>query len=119
MRNNCGFHYRRFLTVFLLAVVGCKPAPPTIPLVQTVSILPFDNETNDVNAADIMQRFTYLAMKQSAYQVEDIDVTNKKLADVGIVDGGQLPALDPVKMAKDFGSQALLYGSVESFDYTN
>lgn len=104
------------VVVFL---IGCKIEPSKPPLVQTIAILPFDNESNDVNAADIMQRLTYLALKPSVYQVMDIEVVNKKLADVGIVDGGQLPALDPTKMGKDFGVQALLYGSVASFDYTN
>ena len=107
------------MTAMIFLLAGCKVEPSKPPLVQTIAILPFDNESNDINAADTMQRLTYLALKPSAYQVMDIEVVNKKLADVGIVDGGQLPALDPTKMGKDFGVQALLYGSVASFDYTN
>src|SRR5262245_43602075 len=103
--------------VFLLT--SCKVEPPKPPLVQTMAILPFDNESNDVDAADIMQRLTYLALKPSVYQVLDIEMVNKKLADVGIVDGGQLAAVDPVKLGKDLGVQALMFGYVESFSYTN
>ena len=98
---------------------GCKVEPPKPPLVETVAILPFDSESNDVNAPDIMQRLVYLAMKSSAYRVLDIDETNAKLAKAGIQDGGQLPAVDPVKLGKDLGVQALLYGNVENFGYVN
>ena len=66
-----------------------------------------------------MQRLTYDLLRTTGYQVSDIDQTNKKLESVGIIDGGQLPAVDPVKLGKDLGVQALLYGSVESFGYTN
>jgi hypothetical protein len=104
----------------LLAAPACKKVEvPKDPLVQTIAVLPFDNESNDVNAADVMQRLTYLALKPSVYQVSDLDEINKKLADVGIVDGGQLPVIDPVKLGKDIGVQALMYGNVESFNYTN
>src|SRR5690348_6824781 len=96
----------------ILFFSGCKVEPVKPPLVQTLAVLPFNNGSNDLKAADIMQRLAYLALKPSVYQVSDLDAVNKKLADVGIVDGGQLPALDPVKLGKDLGVQALLYGSV-------
>jgi hypothetical protein len=110
---------RRLILLVLLAFVGCKVEPVKPPLVQTVVVLPFDSESNNVDAPDIMQRLTFLALKNSPYQVSDIDETNKKLADVGIVDGGQLPAVDPIKLGKDLGVQALLYGYVESFGSIN
>ncbi len=103
----------------LLAIAACKVAPPKPPLVETIAILPFDNESNDVNADTIMQTYVFLAMSQSAYRTSDIKDVNDKLAKNGVVDGGQLPALDPVKIAKDLNVQALMYGYVESFGYVN
>lgn len=103
----------------VLFAPGCKVEPPKPQLIQTVAVLPFDNESNDVNAADIMQRFVYLALKPSVYQVRDIKEVNSFLENVGIVDGGQLPAVDPVKLGKDLGVQALMYGYVENFGYLN
>jgi len=84
-----------------------------------MAVLPFDNASNDVNAPDILQRYVYQALKNSPYQVQDLKQTNDFLAKIGIVDGGQLPAVDPVKLAQGLGVQALVYGSVEDFNYTN
>ncbi len=107
------------MTIGLL-VVACKPpAPPKPALVQTLAVLPFDSEANNINAPDIMQRLVYEALTGSAYQPMDIDVVNKKLAEAGIVDGGMLAAVDPVKLGKDLNVQALMYGNVASFGYTN
>ncbi len=107
-------------TVMLsLFLAGCKVEPPKPQTVKTIAILPFDSEATNINAPDALQRLVYRALKHSSYTVSDIGETNKRLADVGIVDGGQLPALDPVKIAKDFGVQALLYGNVASFGYAN
>jgi hypothetical protein len=104
---------------FLLVLAGCKTPPPKPALVETVGILMFDNESNDLNAPDIMQRLVYLAMKNSAYKPLDINLVNEKLKTAGISDGGQLAVVDPVKLGKDLGVQALIFGDVESFDYTN
>jgi hypothetical protein len=112
---------KKLSTVLLTAVclAGCNVPPPKPPLLETVAILPFDNYSNDVNAPDIMQRLTFLALKNSPYRISDVIETNERLAKVGIVDGGQLPAVDPTKVGKEFGVQALLYGDVENFSYTN
>jgi hypothetical protein len=65
-----------------LALAACKVEPPKPPLVQTIAILPFNNGSNDLNAAEIMQKLVYSTMKLSPYQTMDIAITNKKLADV-------------------------------------
>jgi hypothetical protein len=111
---------KRLFLAGLVCLAGCVPPPTqTAPLVETIAILPFDNESNDLNAPDIMQQLVSMALQNSPYRISDIQAVNDKLASVGIVDGGQLPAVDPVKLGKDLGVQALLYGNVESFNYTN
>ena len=102
-----------------MLVTGCKVEPPKPPLVETVAILPFDNESNDINAPEMMQSLVYWALRPSPYRLLDIKTVNEKLATVGIVDGGQLPALNPMKIATDFGVQALLYGYITDFGYVN
>jgi len=104
-------------TAFFL--VSCKVEPPKPPLLQTLAVLPFNNASNDINAPEILQRATYLALKKSAYETSDIEITNQKLIEAGIRDGGQLPVIDPTKLGKDLGVQGLVYGSVESFGYVN
>ncbi len=98
---------------------ACKVEPPKPPLVKSLAVLLFDNASNDINAPEALQRMTYLALKRSAYEVMDVDVTNRHLKDAGIVDGGQLPVIDPVKLGKDLGVQGLVYGVVDNFSYTN
>lgn len=100
-------------------LAGCKVEPPKPPLVETVAVLPFDNESNDLNAPDVLQDYVYRALLNSPYRPLDIKLVNDRLASVGIVDGGQLAAVDPVKLGKDLGVHALLFGNVETFGYTN
>ncbi|MFN0118362.1 MAG: GNA1162 family protein [Elusimicrobiota bacterium] len=110
------------ILISVIFIASCAPvqiSPPASPLVQSIAILPFDNESNDLKADDIMQKIVYEALKGSGYNPVDIAHVNEKLAQVGIIDGGQLPVLDPVKIGKDLGVQGLLYGYVENFDTTN
>ncbi len=96
-----------------------KPEPPKPPLVETVAVLMFDNESNDLNAPEIIQDYVYRALLKSPYRPLDIKDVNDKLISVGILDGGQLAAVDPVKLGKDLGVHALIFGNVETFGYTN
>jgi len=119
-----GFFARRAtmatsVIVALFFFAGCKVEPPKPPLVETVAVLPFDNESNNLDAADFLQAYVYLALKPSAYKVMGYKEVNSFLEKAGISDGGQLGIVDPVKLGKDLGVHALLYGNVESFGYLN
>jgi len=105
-------------SIFLL-FPSCKVQPPQAPLVQTVAVLLFDSESNELDAPDIMQRLVYLALQPSEYRVLDIKETNQKLNQIGFMEGGQLAAIDPVKLGREFGVQAFMFGNVESFGYVN
>lgn len=98
---------------------GCKVEPPKPPLVETVAVLLYDNETNDLNAPDVLRRLTQWALKPTAYKPLELETIDKLLNGVGIVDGGQLAIVDPKRLGKDLGVQALLFGYVESFNYVN
>lgn len=107
-----------FFAIVLL-VTSCKVMPPKPPLVETVAVLLFDSESNDIDAPAIMQHLVYAALKKSSYKPLELNSVNETLEKAGIVDGGQLVIVDPVKLGKDLGVQALIFGYVESFDYTN
>jgi len=113
------FKFSLFLFIPFLLLSSCATIPILPPLAETMAILPFDSESNNVDAPDILQKFVYMAMKPSPYQIPDIEATNAKLVENGIIDGGQLPVIDPIKLADDLGVQLLMYGNVESFGYTN
>lgn len=113
---------RKRYAIFLcgLGLAGCQNIEaPKQPLVETVAVLPFDSESNDVNAPDIMQELVAMALAKSCYKVSEVKAVNEKLESAGIVDGGQLAVIDPTKLGKDLNVQALMFGNVESFDYTN
>lgn len=104
----------------VLAASGCAEVKIKEPFpLRTIAVLPFDNETNDLNAPDIMQKLVAEVMKSSPYEIRDTEETNKWLEKVGIVDGGQLAIVDPVRLGRDMGVQALMFGYVENFNYTN
>jgi hypothetical protein len=107
------------LALFSLTLGGCKKIEVQPLSIKTIAVLPFDNETNDLDADDIMQKLVFLALKPSVYEISDITATNERLAKVGIVDGGQLYIVDPKKLGRDFGVQALMFGYVEDFGTTN
>ncbi len=111
---------RAWLAALLfLFLVGCKVEAPKPPLVETLAVLPFDNESNNLDAPEILQKLVQAALQKSPYKLMDLDAVNGKLSAVGIIDGGQLAIVDPVKLGKDLGVQALVFGYVENFDYTN
>jgi hypothetical protein len=114
-----GQRFSSFVAASVLLLVGCEPPPVLPPLVETVAVLPFDNESNNLDAPDILQKLVFEALKDSPYKSLEIDAVNGKLEKVGIVDGGQLAIVDPTKLGKDLGVQALIFGYVENFDYTN
>ncbi len=116
----------RPLTFAKFAILACfglssctKINIPKDPLVETVAVVMFDNETNEMDAADIMQELVYLALKPGPYKVSDMHEVNDFLKSKGIVDGGQLNIASPKKLGADLKVQAIMFGSVEEFGYTN
>ena len=107
------------MTTLVFVLSGCKVEPLKPPLVETVAVLLFDNESNTLEAPDIMQALVYLALKPSVYKVMDFKEVNDFLNQAGFVDGGQLAIVDPMRLGKDLQVQAVLFGYVENFNYTN
>lgn len=103
-----------------LLLSSCVKVEPPKPIdIRTIAILPFDNESNDLNAPDIMQQLVFDAMKNSVYEVRPLKEVNDFLESKGIVDGGQLAIVDPKKLGPDLNVQGLMYGYVENFNYVN
>jgi hypothetical protein len=113
-------HLTAAVAFALFAVVGCKPPPPPVPpLVNSVAVLLFDSEANNINAPDILQKYVQMALQNSPYRPLDLNTITDKLTKAGISDGGQLAVVDPGKLGRDLGVQALIFGNVATFSYTN
>ncbi|MDA8131004.1 MAG: DUF799 family lipoprotein [Elusimicrobia bacterium] len=84
-----------------------------------VAVLPFDNQTTDVNADEILRKLAEEGFSKRGYAPlagEDVDA---KLSSLGISEGGQLPAVKPEELGKALGTDLLCYGDVEDFTFQN
>ncbi len=84
-----------------------------------VAVLPFDNQSTDISASDIMRKLAAENLSRRGYlplQAEEVD---GKLSALGVSEGGQLPGVKPEEIAKAAGTDLLLYGDVEDFTFQN
>ncbi|MFA6030720.1 MAG: GNA1162 family protein [Elusimicrobiota bacterium] len=81
----------------------------------SVAVLPLDNETPDLQAAEQVRKRLAEALKDAGYAPLDIPALDEKLQKAGFTDAGQLKALTPAKLARLVGADLLAGGSVEEF----
>ncbi|MEW6042475.1 MAG: GNA1162 family protein [Elusimicrobiota bacterium] len=109
--------------VFLSACVQTKNfyVSPAFQNISTreIAVLPFANQTNDLSAQDILRKMVIEEFKQSGYIPVSVDMVEEKLRNIGITDGGQLPAVAPETVSKTVGTDLLCYGTVEDFTFQN
>ncbi len=89
------------------------------PLPNFVAVLPPDNESNDMAAADTVRRVAsemLLGLGMLPVTTAGDDEILRKL---GITDGGQLRSVPPQKLAKALGVDGLLYSTVKTFNEVN
>lgn len=84
-----------------------------------VAVLPFDNQSTDMNAAELMRRLAVEEFGKRGYLALPPEEVDGKLAGLGISEGGQLPSVKPEDLAKALGADLLCYGDVEDFTFQN
>ncbi len=84
-----------------------------------VAVLPFDNQSTDISAADIMRALAAEGFEKRGYQYLPLDEVDGKLSGMGISEGGQLPGLKPAEIGRALGADLLCYGDVEDFTFQN
>lgn len=117
---------RRSLALLLAACCACagKAAYLVSPALRTatdprVAVLPFDNETTDMSAPDIMRKLAGEGFERRGYPTLDAAEVDTKLSALGISEGGQLPGLKPQDIGRALGVDLLCYGDVEDFTFQN
>ncbi len=107
-----------------LAVGACasqevRPAPPVETLQETVSpaqltaVLPFANETNTVDAPEILRKLMAEELLRHHFRLQPLEETAALLRDrLQISDGGQLPAGASREIGEALGAGTLFYGNV-------
>lgn len=84
-----------------------------------VAVLPFDNQSTDMNAADIMRKLAAEGFNRRGYLALPAAELDEKLSALGVSEGGQLPGVKPEEIAKALGADLLCYGDVEDFTFQN
>ncbi|MBI4802837.1 MAG: DUF799 family lipoprotein [Elusimicrobia bacterium] len=84
-----------------------------------VVILPFDNQTTDVAAPEMLRGFVADRFSKWGYAPFEPAETDARLREIGITDGGQLPSARPAGLAGLFGADLLCYGILEDFTFQN
>lgn len=84
-----------------------------------VAVLPFDNQSTDMNAADIMRKLAAEGFGRRGYLPLPAAEVDDKLSALGVSEGGQLPGVKPEEVAKALGADLLCYGDVEDFTFQN
>jgi len=82
-----------------------------------VAVLPFDDQSTDVNAADIMRKLAAEGFARKGYPYLPLAEVDARLSGMGISEGGQLPGLAPKAIGAALGADLLCYGDVEKFTF--
>jgi len=114
------------LLACLLAAGACagKPAYLVSPSLRAaadprVAVLPFDNQSTDMNAAEVMRKLTQENFGKRGYPPLSAGEVDAKLAGLGVSEGGQLPGVKPEAIGRALGADLLCYGNVEDFTFQN
>lgn len=112
---------RRILLGCALFLGACAPAGPKF-LIQDfhapprVAVLPFANETNDIDAPELVRKNFQEMLPVRGYLPIDPkrvdEILQKKF---GITEGGQLNSVTPAELGKALEVEGLFYGNVITF----
>ncbi|HEX9022001.1 MAG TPA: GNA1162 family protein [Nitrospirota bacterium] len=84
-----------------------------------MAVLPFRNDTADVDGPDMMRNKMVHALENRSYVVKDLKETDQILRDrMGITLGGQLDMITAQKLGETLGVEGVLYGTLMDFDET-
>ncbi|MDD5210092.1 MAG: DUF799 family lipoprotein [Elusimicrobiales bacterium] len=110
--------------IFLLAVLGgCAATAPVArheaPFPSTIALLPFENQSLDLRAPELFRDLLDTYLSAANFNLADVKETEEKVHSLGISEGGQLNSVTPQRLAGLLGTEALLYGEIETFNYSN
>lgn len=111
---------RRALAELAAMARPFPPAPGTPPFLgQTLALLPFENESVDVDAPAYVRKKLAVDLEAWGYNLQPLSETDARLRAIGISQGGQLRAAEPAALAQATGAERLLFGDIEEFRTVN
>ena len=121
------FTVRTFMVVtLLLSATGCathriesaadEPAVPPPAGPAHTALLPFSNESNTVDAPEIVRKFLFQEAARRGWAVQPLDETDRRLREqLQITDGGQLPGAEAADLGKALEVGTLVFGDVQEW----
>jgi len=85
----------------------------------SVAVLPFDNESVDLDAEKYMREEVIKRLVQYGYSPLTADSVDEKLKEIGVSDAGQLAAFKPKDIASKLSCRILIYGNIENYVFQN
>lgn len=107
-------------SVFLIGLSGCATGPKYLAKDYApparVAVLPFGNETNDVDGPESVRKLLTELLPTRGYVAVPEDRVDQVLKEkFGITDGGQLDSVTPQELGKALDVDGLIYGNLISF----
>jgi hypothetical protein len=109
------------MIVLLICLSGCAIVPvqpngdPNNPI-KRLAVLPFRNDTTDVDAPNFVRERLIPALERRLYPVIPVEETDRILRDqLGITLGGQLEMASVAKLKEALQADGLLYGTIMDF----
>lgn len=109
------------MIVLLICLSGCAIVPvqptgdPNNPI-KRLAVLPFRNDTTDVDAPNFVRERLIPALERRLYRVIPVEETDRILRDqLGITLGGQLEMASVAKLKEALQADGLLYGTIMDF----
>jgi len=110
-----------FLLLLLTALFSCASAPkPDISnTLRTIAILPFGNDSNNIDAPNIVRQHLKKKLKAKFYKVLSLKKVDQILLDeLGITLGEQLKEVDFSEIRAKVNADGFVFGHVTYFDQT-
>ncbi|MBU2572590.1 MAG: DUF799 family lipoprotein [Elusimicrobia bacterium] len=117
--------YRRYLLPVCAALVcACAAKKPQAIFLSpdfkepmTVAVLPFENETTDLDAVGLYRQLFATALLEKGYKVIPTAEVDEKLREMGITQGGQLGAFKNADLQQKLDAEALVFGNLKEAKY--
>lgn len=99
-----------------LASSGCASRPKRTVSTQAVfAILPFSNQSVNVEAPERVRGALFQEMKKQGYRLIELETMEKPLKNIGISEGGQLSAVHLEALRQQIPADIFCYGDIKDF----
>ncbi|MFB0515875.1 MAG: GNA1162 family protein [Candidatus Neomarinimicrobiota bacterium] len=111
----CAGPFSRFLRDMPQAEFLAEDYQEHIP--TSIAVLPFDNQTTDIDAPEMIRDLMNREIQKSGYTILDPGAVTLTLREEGISYGGQLNAISVEELQELLDADALVYGEIVDFKH--